>query len=121
MSVLNYGSWDNAVAVVLPYGSRTMQGVVAGSVGVCIPFVIFMFAMFHFLYTEHFSKQVHYGGEPRRPTENSFTVEVESGLFGNMPQFISSYREPCRGVQMFPLVGQNMSFLQQGNIYGAFQ
>ena len=119
MSVLNYGQWDNAVAVVLPYGSKTMQGVAAGSVGVCIPFVIFMFAMFHFLYTEHFSKQV-YGGEHRSASENSFTVEVESGVFGNNPQFMGGYGDTCRGVSMFPM-GQNVPFLQSGNIYGFYR
>ena len=53
---LAYDTWSNAIAVVLPYGPKTMQGAAAGSVGVCVPFVIFLLAMFRFMYEEHFSQ-----------------------------------------------------------------
>ena len=58
MSIPYGTAWDNTIAVALPYGARTMQGAAAGSIGVCIPFVIFMCVMFQFMYAEHFAKQV---------------------------------------------------------------
>ena len=66
MSIPYGTAWDNTIAVALPYGARTMQGAAAGSIGVCIPFVIFMCVMFQFMYAEHFVKQVSYSF-PKRP------------------------------------------------------
>ena len=57
MSGIVVGVWDNIVPVMLPYGGVTMAGVVPASIGVCVPFVVLMLAVFSFMYTEHWSKQ----------------------------------------------------------------
>ena len=75
MSIPYGTAWDNTIAVALPYGARTMQGAAAGSIGVCIPFVIFMCVMFQFMYAEHFVKQVSYSF-PKRPPPSTARVFV---------------------------------------------
>ena len=47
-------NWDNSIPVLLPYGERTMDGVVAASIGTCIPFALFILSVFNFLYGKHF-------------------------------------------------------------------
>ena len=76
MSIPYGTAWDNTIAVALPYGARTMQGAAAGSIGVCIPFVIFMCVMFQFMYAEHFVKQVSYSFPKRPPSTACVFVNI---------------------------------------------
>ena len=57
MSGIVIGTWENTIPVMLPYGGVTMAGIVPASFGVCVPFTLFMIAMFSFMYNEHWSKQ----------------------------------------------------------------
>ena len=46
MSVLDLNAWDPYTPVVLPLGTVTVAPIVAASMGVLIPFIIFAVAMF---------------------------------------------------------------------------
>ena len=54
MTTVQLDTWDNSIPVVLPYGERTMDGVIAASIGTCVPFTIFILFVFNFLYNKHF-------------------------------------------------------------------
>ena len=48
--ILHLGTWDGYTPVMLPYGAKTMDGIVAASNGVMVPFIIFVLFMFRFFY-----------------------------------------------------------------------
>ena len=52
-AVLYLSTWDTAIPVLLPYGARTIQGVLPASLGMALPVGIFMLIMFQFMYTHH--------------------------------------------------------------------
>ena len=54
MTTVQLDTWDNSIPVVLPYGERTMDGVISASMGVCVPFTLFILFVFNFLYNKHF-------------------------------------------------------------------
>ena len=45
---LNLNSWDGLIPVLLPVGQRTMPGIGAASVGVAVPFVLFVVAFLEY-------------------------------------------------------------------------
>jgi hypothetical protein len=48
--ILYLNTWDGYTPVMLPYGAKTMDGIVAASNGVLLPFLIFVLFLFRFLY-----------------------------------------------------------------------
>jgi len=49
--IMDLASWDRACPVLLPLGSPTMSSVFIASIGIFIPFVGFVIALFMYLHT----------------------------------------------------------------------
>ena len=78
MSVqLNLDSWYGACPVVLPLGASTISSVYTGSIGILVPFIFFVLAMFSFLHTMWLNNT--YGSEtPSKDMDSMNTNDSDS-------------------------------------------
>ena len=56
-TVLYLNAWDGYTPVMLPYGAKTMDGIMAASNGVLVPFIIFVLFLFRFMYNHQWLQE----------------------------------------------------------------
>ena len=56
-TVLHLSAWDGYTPVMLPYGAKTMDGIMAASNGVLVPFIIFVLFLFRFMYNHQWIQE----------------------------------------------------------------
>jgi hypothetical protein len=91
--VLLLSTWDGYTPVMLPYGAKTMDGIVAASNGVLVPFVIFVLFLFRFLYHHQWVK------EYNRLSGGSALTSAPKAADDRVPIFSGRVVGPMEGIR----------------------